>query len=228
MNCAIVVAAGSSRRMGFNKLLAPLAGRPVLLRSLLAFCRCQEIDEVIVVGGDEVEGSIALWRHQVDLSKVSAVVQGGAQRHLSVLAGLQRCPADCQRVAVHDGARPLISPEQISACLRAAASCGAAACARPMTETLKRVDDQGRICGSIEREGAWIMETPQVFDLALLRQAYAEVIASGQLVTDEVSALQLLGLPVEVVSNPQPNPKITFPQDLEWAAKWIEPQEPQA
>lgn len=220
MTSAIIVAAGSSRRMGFNKLLAPLGGVPVLLRTLRAFEACADLDEIIVVGGEEVRDAIAPWRG--GLTKLRAVIGGGAERHLSVWAGIQACAAEAEVIAVHDGARPLIRPAQISQCLRAARERGAVACARPMTETLKRADADGRITESVDRTGVWVMETPQVFQRALLIRAYESVIQAGALVTDEVSAIQHLGEPVFVVENTAPNPKITFPADLLFAEKHLD------
>lgn len=98
---------------------------------------------------------------------------------------------------------------------------GAATCARPMTETIKRVDADGQITEALNREGVWVMETPQVFDHALLVRAYEAVLAAGAFVTDEVSAVQHLGQSVKVVDNPWPNPKITFPADLELAERLV-------
>jgi 2-C-methyl-D-erythritol 4-phosphate cytidylyltransferase len=220
MTSAIIVAAGSSRRMGFNKLLAPLAGVPVLLRTLQAFQSCADVAEIIVVGGDEVQAAIDPWRS--GLPKLTAVIDGGAERHLSVWAGIQACAPGAEMIAVHDGARPLISPAQIRKCIHAARERGAVACARPMTETLKRADAAGRITDSMDRTGAWVMETPQVFRRGLLIKAYESVIQSGVLVTDEVSALQYLGESIFVVENTAPNPKITFPADLIFAEKHLD------
>jgi len=216
---AIVVAAGSSRRMGFNKLLAPLAGVPVLLRSLLAFQNCAAVDEIILVTGDEIEALLPEWRQAHELSKITHVLPGGAERHFSVSKGLRVVSPDSAIVAVHDGARPLISDAQIIRCIEAAKKHRAVTCARPVTETLKRCDEQGRITDSIDRTHAWIMETPQVFAAELLVRAYDHVLAEGLVVTDEVSAVQTLGVPVHVVANEPPNPKITFPEDLKQAEK---------
>jgi len=219
MTSAIIVAAGSSRRMGFNKLLAPLAGVPVLQRTLGQFQGCAEVGEIIVVAGEEVRAEVEKWR--AHLPKLVASIPGGAERHLSVWAGLQACAPDAEVVAVHDGARPLISPVQISRCLAAARLQGAVACARPMTETIKRVDAQGCIVESLDRTGVWVMETPQVFQKALLVKAYEAVIRDGALVTDEVSAVQHVGQGVHVVENTTPNPKITFPADLTLAERFM-------
>jgi 2-C-methyl-D-erythritol 4-phosphate cytidylyltransferase len=221
MTSAIIVAAGSSRRMGFNKLLALLGGVPVLRRTLAEFQACEAVDEIIVVAGDEVAAAIAPWQAQGGLGKLTAVIPGGAERHFSVWAGLQACSPEAEFIAVHDGARPLISPAQIAKCIAAARKHRAVACARPMTETLKRADASGRITESLDRQGVWVMETPQVFAQDLLREAYAAVLRDGALVTDEVSAVQHVGAEVKVVENTTPNPKITFPADLADAGHFL-------
>lgn len=221
---AIIVAAGSSRRMGFNKLTAELRGRPVLRWTLEAFDTCPAVDELVVVVGEATRPLVAAWVAEGAFAKPVTLSEGGAERHLSVHEGLRKLPADIAIVAVHDGARPLIAPAQITACIQRARATRAAACARPVVETLKQVDAQGVITGSIPREGAWIMETPQVFDRALLSEAYEKVVREGLLVTDEVSAVQHLGVAVYVHDNPLPNLKITYPADLELAARLLEPR----
>lgn len=221
MTTAIIVAAGSSRRMGFNKLMAPLAGEPVLRRTLGVFQKCPAVDEIIVVAGEAVREAVEAWRAK-GLDKIRRIIPGGAERHLSVHAGLQALQPECDIVAVHDGARPLISAEQISRCIGAARTQAAVACARPMTETLKRCDSDGCITESIDRANAWIMETPQVFHRDVLARAYEAVIRDGLHVTDEVSAVQHLGQPVFVVENAEPNPKITFPADIVLAQRFVD------
>lgn len=216
MNAALIVAAGSSTRMGFDKLLAPLAGRPVILHTLHAFENCPDIHGIWVVSN--VERGAAIQRLAGSLTKFRGCVPGGAERHLSVWNGLQALPADCALVAVHDGARPLIASAQIIRCLDSAAEHGAAASARRVTETVKRADTTGLVTEAVDRDRLWIMETPQVFRLPLLRESYEGVIARGLPVTDEVSAVHGAGHPVHLVENPSPNPKITLPGDLEIAA----------
>ena len=221
MTTAIIVAAGSSRRMGFNKLMAPLCGEPVLRRTLGVFQKCAAIDEIIVVTSDALRIEIDVWRSS-GFEKITKILAGGAERHLSVQAGLLALNPACDIVAVHDGARPLISVNQITRCIEAARTQSAVACARPMTETLKRCDSEGRITDSIDRANAWIMETPQVFQRELLVRAYEAVIRDSLLVTDEVSAVQHLGEPVFVVENAEPNPKITFPADILLAQRFVD------
>ena len=221
MTSAIIVAAGSGTRMGFDKLLASLGGAPVILHTLRAFQTCPEVDEIVVVASPDRQEVIQRLADDAGLTKLRAFVPGGADRHLSVWAGIQAVAAECDYVAVHDGARPLIHPSQISRCLAKARETGAAASARPVSETLKRADGSGRVCGSVDRAGLWIMETPQVFARPLLVQAYEAVLREGLLVTDEVSALERLGHPVWLVDNPTPNPKITWPPDLAVAERLL-------
>lgn len=217
MTSAIIVAAGSSSRMGFNKLLAELEGVPVIVRTAQVFDQCSAIDEIIVVASDEI-GEVL---RNAKLTKLKHIIAGGAERHFSVWEGLRSLSDGCEIVAVHDGGRPLIAVEQITKCVAAAKELRAVACARPVTETLKRCDEKGRIVNSIERKNAWIMETPQVFDHELLVSAYEHVLGSGVVVTDEVSAVQSYGEPVYVVENSTPNLKITYPQDLALASKLL-------
>jgi 2-C-methyl-D-erythritol 4-phosphate cytidylyltransferase len=221
MTSAIIVAAGSGTRMGFDKLLASLGGVPVILHTLRAFQACPEVDEIVVVASPDRQEVIQRLADDAGLTKLRAFVPGGAERHLSVWAGIQAVAAESDYVAVHDGARPLIHPAQISRCLAKARETGAAASARPVSETLKRVDEAGRVCGSVDRRGLWIMETPQVFARPLLVQAYEAVLQEDVLVTDEVSALERLGHPVWLVDNPTPNPKITWPPDLAVAERLL-------
>lgn len=221
MTAAIIVAAGSGTRMGFDKLLARLRGEPVIVHTLRAYEICPDIDVVQVVSGEDRGRVICELAEAAGLTKFRGIIPGGPERHLSVWNGLQALPDGIDTVAVHDGARPLIDPLQITRCVKRAIECGAAASARRMTETLKRADADGCVTGSIERDGVWIMETPQVFRLPLLKSAYAEVIRRGALVTDEVSAAELAGCRVWLVENLSPNPKITLPGDLETAERLL-------
>lgn len=207
--------------MGFHKLAAELLGKPVLRWTIEAFDTCEAVDDLLIVVSEATREMVLEWAEEGLFAKPVVISEGGAERHLSVHEGLKRLPASADIVAVHDGARPLISPDQIARCIAKARECKAVACARPVTETLKRVDGRGAIAGNIEREGAWIMETPQVFDRTLLMRAYDCVVRENHLVTDEVSAVQKVGAEVFVLDNPLPNLKITYPADLELAAKLL-------
>lgn len=214
MFCAVIVAAGSSRRAGFDKLAAPLAGVPVLRRSVDAFVAAGAAAVVVVCPqGRWVETGLAAADFPIPVTRVD----GGAERQDSVAAGLAALPAGTRMVAVHDGARPLITPEGIAACLQAAEETGAATCAHPVVDTLKRADAEGRaLPEKVSRENLWGMETPQIFRLVLLLQAYEHVKTHGLVVTDEVSAVESLGVATRLVQGGT-NLKITLPGDLELA-----------
>lgn len=218
---AIIVAAGTSQRMGFDKLLAPLGGWPVIKHTIDAFENCPDISEIIVITTDERLKAIERLEHEECYQKLTHLIHGGAERHHSVWNGLKDINPHSQYVAVHDGARPLITPEQITRCIEAAKTHGAAASAHPITDTVKRADDSHQVSAPVDREGLWAMETPQVFEIGLLMAAYEKVLEAGQTVTDEVSAVEQLGHRIQLVPNPSPNPKITYPEDLATAAKLL-------
>lgn len=214
MTSAIIVAAGSSRRMGFDKLMAPLNGAPVLQHTINAFIRSSSIDEVILVCPQQRFDQLDLEQNGTRITRVD----GGEDRHNSVSNGLSAVHQSSDWIAVHDGARPLISDQQISATLAAAQQHRAATSARRITETVKRANTQNFITQAVDRENLWLMETPQIFSKQLLLDAYQKVEENNSLVTDEVSALELLGVQTYLVTNPTPNLKITFPEDLALAA----------
>ncbi len=214
MFAAVIVAAGSGRRAGFDKLAALLDGVPVLRRSIDAFV-VAGCGAIVVVCPHERWEAVGLGAAEFPIPVLR--VDGGAERQDSVAAGLAVLPLSVRWVAVHDGARPLISPEGIRACLEAAGRTGAAACAHPVVDTLKRVDAEGKTLPEpVSRERLWGMETPQIFDRRLLQLAYTEVKARGLVVTDEVSAMEAIGIPTVLVQVGM-NMKITHPGDLELA-----------
>ncbi len=207
---AIIVAAGASRRMGMDKLAWPLAGAPVLRRTLEAFLNADSINSVIIACPEE------RWKllETTDFQKPVIRIGGGAERQDSVRLGLAALDSSTRFVAVHDGARPLISPDDIDACVAAAIEDRAASLARRATDTMKRSDENDFCTDSVSRENLWCMETPQVFEVSLLREAYQHVAANGLTVTDEVSAVQALGVKVKFIESRHPNLKITTPADL--------------
>ena len=217
MTTAIIVAAGSSRRMGFDKLFAPLAGRPVIAHSVSAFEQCADITEILIVTKREKIASLKKLMVAEAFTKVRRVMAGGEERHLSVWRGLRAVNAKTEMIAIHDGARPLTTPALISECLALARETGAACCASPIPDTVKRASEGGIVTESIERSGLWSMQTPQIFSSALIMQAYAAIIAVNEPVTDEVSAVQRMGKKIALLRNDEWNFKITLPRDLELA-----------
>lgn len=211
MLTAIIVAGGSSRRMGFDKTFAMLAGRPVIAHAIAAFEASACVNSIIVVGRQE---RLDKLQASTSASKVSQVIAGGEQRQDSVAEGLKCLSAETTYVAVHDAARPLITPAEITRVFTAAQESGAAALAAPVTDTLKRATEAYVVCGSVERERLYAMQTPQIFSRQLIEEAFARVETDKLLVTDEVSAVERLGREIVLVPNENYNFKITFPHDL--------------
>lgn len=209
---AVLVAAGSSRRMGFDKILTPVAGEPLLAHAVRAFQLCEAVREIVVVCSRERDADVRAVLAGAE--KVMAIVSGGAARQESVDAGLAALGAEVDFVAVHDAARPLVTSALISRCFEAAVEHGAATAAEPVTDTLQRADEAGRCGEVVDRAGLWRMQTPQIFQLAALRRAMAGVRAAGVEVTDETSAVRRAGGDVFLVENSDWNFKVTFPRDV--------------
>ncbi len=210
--CAIIVAAGKSERMGgIDKMFAPLMGRPLIVWTLAAFQKCAAIDEIVIVAPVRailrMEAVAREWR----LSKMRTVVPGGAERQQSVRAGIDAATG-ARIVAVHDGARALVTPELIELGVELARDSGAAICAVPARDTLKDVDGKPAVVrGTIDRTRTWLAQTPQVFERELLLRAHerAEVQA-----TDDAALVEALGHEVRVYEGAAWNLKVTTPDDL--------------
>ncbi len=220
MLAAIIVAAGSSRRAGIDKLSANIAGRTVMQHSLQAFLDSPSVEQIIlVVRKDSVD---RISQQLPDQKKKVKVVAGGAERQNSVEAGMAALNPAVSFVAVHDAARPLITPAQIESVYEKARVHGAATLAEPIPDTLKRADASGFVTESVDRRSIYAMQTPQVFARNLLQEAYAAVAANKTLVTDEVSAVELLGRRVALVEPNDYNFKVTYPRDLQLAELVLE------
>jgi 2-C-methyl-D-erythritol 4-phosphate cytidylyltransferase len=213
MLTAIIVAAGSSERMGFDKLFALVSGKPVIAHTIAAFERTKCIDEIILVG--RADGLGELRKVVGQPTKVKQIVEGGAERSDSVRAGLKQVDPKSDFIAVHDAARPMVTPGKITRVFEVCrTSGGAAALAEPINDTLKRADVDLAVKESVDRNGVYGMQTPQVFARKLLEEAYDLVAKKKISVTDEVSAVELLGRKVVLVPNHDFNFKITYPRDL--------------
>lgn len=212
---ALVAAAGSSSRMdGINKLLAPLDGVPVLVRTLTSLQLATRVDEIVIAAREEDLLEISELCHTYGITKCSKVVRGGESRvHSVLLAALEVAP-ETELLAVQDGARPLVLPELIDQVILTAARCGAAAPAVPVKDTVKLVKDGGAVEQTLDRVQLRAVQTPQVFDAELLRAALKDALESGVPITDDCSAIERLGKVVFLVEGEEENLKITTPSDM--------------
>jgi 2-C-methyl-D-erythritol 4-phosphate cytidylyltransferase len=212
---AVIVGGGSGSRFGGDKLSIPIAGMPLLAWSLRAFEETPAITSIVIVtpkGSEEKFREIAIT---AGITKLVAVVTGGSHRHDSVSRGLAEIakinPA-VDLVAIHDAARPLVTPELITRCLSVAATSGASAAAVPVTDTLHQADQEQCAARTVDRAGLWAMQTPQVFRVAPLTRLLLE--ADPGEPTDEVSVVLSAGWRIPFVENLQPNLKVTWPEDF--------------
>lgn len=217
MLTAIIVAGGSSQRMGFDKLFAPIDGKPVVVHSIAAFEQSDSVADIILVARAERLSDYEEICAGRGFRKISAVIPGGVRRQDSVRRGLDKLGQGTEIVAVHDAARPLVSADLIERLSQLARDHGGAASAAPIVDTLKRVDQQHIVVGSVERKNLFAVQTPQIFQRALLEKAYRAVFDAGLEVTDEISAVEHIGDKVILLPNESPNFKITYPADLQLA-----------
>ena len=212
---ALVAAAGSSSRMGgVNKLLEPLDGVPVLVRTLMALQQAPQIDEIVIATREEDLVEISGLCRTYGITKCTKVIRGGETRVHSVLLAAMEASSDVKLLAVHDGARPLVTPELIECVIDAARRCGAAAPAIPVKDTIKEVRDGGAVERTVDRSSLRAVQTPQVFDASLLKAALQDAVENRIPVTDDCSAVERLGKVVFLVDGEEENLKITTPVDL--------------
>lgn len=224
--CSAVVAAagGSSRMGGVNKLLLPLEGIPVLARTLRALDEARLVDEIVVAAREEDLLTIGDLCRTYGVTKPVKIVRGGETRAASVLAAAMECREDGAFIAVHDGARPLAEPALIDSVIQLAFRTNAAAAAVPVKDTIK-VTAEGKIVSTPDRETLRAVQTPQVFDGALLRAALQAAVDGGIPVTDDCSAVERMGKEVYLTEGSYENIKITTPEDMALAAAILQRRE---
>ena len=223
--CAVIVAAGSSRRMGGeNKLLLPLAGAPVLAHMLSAFEKCAAIRDIVLVCREQDILPYTELAKSFGISKLRTVTRGGDSRTASVLAGITAAPEDAALVAVHDGARPLVSEAVITEAVYAAAEYGAAAPVVPVKDSIKRIED-GRIAADVPRDTLAAVQTPQVFSRAVLTRALQAAARENRTFTDDCAAVEAMGQAVRATHGSYENLKITTPEDILVAEALLQKEE---
>jgi 2-C-methyl-D-erythritol 4-phosphate cytidylyltransferase len=197
-----------------NKLLLQVRSKPLIAWTLLAAEAASSISWIGIVSQppdwDDFKSIIA----DLKLKKTIALIPGGATRQESVYNGLQALPINAGQVLIHDGARCLVTPNLFDACSDAILHCSGLIAAIPVKDTIKVVDDNGIITSTPERKQLWAAQTPQGFDVNLLKHCHAEGVRQGWEVTDDAALFEKCGLEVRIVSGEETNLKITTPQDL--------------
>ena len=220
MTTAIIVGAGRGERMGANydKAFLSLGPRPLVAYSMMAFEACPDIRQIVlVVRRDRLEAAKNMAQ-MFGISKLRAVVAGGAQRQDSVRNGLSELPPETRYVAIHDAARPLVTPALISETVKCARKHGTGVAGRRVVDTVKLVEKAPVVSRTVDRDQLWTVQTPQTFSLDLLRQAYARLEETREVVTDDAAALERIGVAVRLVEWAPVNLKVTVPEDLAVAA----------
>ncbi len=220
MNSGIIVAAGWSKRVGKNvdKAFLSLGPKPVIVYSMLAFEKCSDIDDVILVVRKEQIESARYAARMFGCTKVRKIIAGGNRRQLSVAKGLAEVKKGVSIVAVHDGARPCVTTSLIADTIKSAKQYGSGVAAVKVTDTMKQADRGMIISKTIDRAKLWQVQTPQTFKLDLLLKAFKLVKRKKLVVTDEASAVELVSRKVRLVQSSSSNIKITTPDDLLLAA----------
>lgn len=211
---AVIVAAGSATRMqGTDKIMAELCGEPLILHTLRAFQQSEDVQEIVLVTREELLEPLSELCVAKKLSKVTKLCKGGETRAASVQAGLDQVSKACGFVAIHDGARPLVSQTVIHDAVRKAAKFNAAAPAVPVKDTVKVVHG-GVVESTPDRSALYAVQTPQVFAIDLFRAALDKAIAEKKELTDDCSAAELYGVNVVITPGSDENLKVTTPTDL--------------
>lgn len=213
--CSVVVAAGgsSSRMEGQDKMLALLDGVPVLLRTLLTLDSCPSVSEVVVAARRDQIAELGTLCKNFGMQKVTKLVAGGDTRTRSVLRGVLECSKKAQVIAIHDGARPLVSQRLLEDVIGEGLRTGAAAPAVPVKDTVKQAEN-GVVTATPDRNTLFAVQTPQVFDAALIRAALTQAEKEGVTLTDDCAAVERLGMKVTLTRGEYENIKITTPEDL--------------
>jgi len=216
MTSAIIVAAGKGTRMGpgIDKLFLEINGLPVVGHTWKRFDEAECIDEIIMVVRDGMQTAFKELSSKYGFQKTFRIVCGGKERQDSVWNGLEALSARSELVAIQDAARPCTSPKLLADTVAAARQTGAAVAAQPVIDTIKESSDGIWVQRTVDRSRLWAVQTPQAFQVPVIRHALSEVRRQGLFVTDDTAACEQIGQPVRLVFNADPNPKVTRPEDL--------------
>lgn len=212
----LIPAAGIGKRMGSNrnKLLLLVRSQPIIAWTLLAAQAASKITWIGIISQPTDWPDLKAIVADLKLTKPVEFILGGSTRQESVYNGLQALPADAEQVLIHDGARCLITPDLFNSCAQAIRECRGLIAAIPVKDTIKVVDAQGIIQSTPDRQKLWAAQTPQGFDVKLLKQCHAEGVRQGWEVTDDAALFEKCGIQVRIVEGEETNLKVTTPQDL--------------
>ncbi|NEO11404.1 MULTISPECIES: 2-C-methyl-D-erythritol 4-phosphate cytidylyltransferase [unclassified Moorena] len=212
----LIPAAGMGRRMGSdrNKLLLTLLGKPILAWTLLAAEKASSISWIGIIGQPYDSPEFKAILAELALSKPVELIEGGETRQESVYNGLQALPAEAERVLIHDGARCLATPELLARCAEVLMACPGLIAAVPVKDTIKVVDEANLVQDTPDRKGLWAAQTPQGFEVKLLKQCHDQGRKAGWEVTDDAALFERCSLPVKIVEGEETNLKVTTPVDL--------------
>ncbi len=218
---ALIVAAGEGKRIGNDipKPFLPIRGRPLILHTLSRFAESQRVRKVILVtAGKELSRCQELIRSDSHLNRVECILQsGGLRRQDSVSRGLARLDADCEVVVIHDGVRPFISSRLIDRCVELAFKEGAVVVGVPVRDTIKVISADRRVRETPPRDSLWEVQTPQVFRVEIIREAYQLAAREGTEATDDAMLVERIGKGVTLLEGHTTNIKITVPEDFLFA-----------
>jgi len=221
----IIVAAGLGRRMGNHatpKQFMPLLGKPLLSHTIIPFESIPKIREIILLVPPGWEEYCRV--HVVEayrFKKVTKILSGGAERQDTVYRGLQEVSPEIEIVAIHDGARPLVTGPLIESCIQMACAYGGALVAIPLTDTPKLVTAEGLVTQTLKRDGIWLAQTPQTFRKEIILKAYESALSDGFYSTDDAALVERIGYSVKIVPGSPTNLKVTTPDDLRLAEGFL-------
>ncbi|MCW5315320.1 2-C-methyl-D-erythritol 4-phosphate cytidylyltransferase [Nostoc sp. KVJ3] len=212
----LIPAAGLGKRMGSNrnKLLLKVRSQPIIAWTLLAAEAANTISWIGIISQPADWPDFRAIIADLKLTKPVELIQGGSTRQESVYNGLQTLPVAAEQVLIHDGARCLATPDLFNSCAEAIAHCPGLIAAVPVKDTIKVVDEQGIIQETPDRRKLWAAQTPQGFDVKLLKQCHAEGVRQGWEVTDDAALFEKCGIEVRIVEGEETNLKVTTRQDL--------------
>lgn len=224
MNFGLIVAAGKGERFGGTKQFFLLDGKPVVQHVVETFVRCRCIDQIILVVNEPKINYIETLIELNEIKKIRAVVSGGAERQDSVWKGLQALPPTAKGfVAIHDGVRPLFESKILAQGFARCRTNQAVICAIPVTDTIKEVKEN-RILKTVDRSNLYLIQTPQFYEIELIKKAYQKALNDKFYATDDSALVERLGVEVQILPGSNANIKITNREDLRLVERLIQPQ----